>query len=131
MEGGVCLEKLKSMMGLIARLSSIRPWGAIAFPGRARGDRVDNGTSVRGRGPNLPLILTLDPTPFRAHQRRTVECIVLPENFSKRLCRSVQFLRIELDSFLPNHQCDRGDLACQCQSSHLGTHAVVVQPLPY
>ena len=69
------------------------------FSSRARGDRVDNGTSVGGRGPNLPLILTLDSKPFRVHQRRTVECIVLPENFSKRLCRSVQFLRIELDSF--------------------------------
>ena len=50
-------------------------------------------------------------------------------NLSERLCRAIQFRRIERDSFLPNDQRDGGDLARQRQSSHLRTHAVLFQSL--
>src|SRR5262245_64845149 len=69
------------------------------------------------------------PYPFRAHRRRSVESIVLPANRSKRLCRRIQFLRIERFSFLPHSQCHCSNLARQGQSRHLGAYTLLLETL--
>ena len=69
---------------------------ATAFPDRTRGDRVHRGTSARGRGPLLTLILTLDPTPFPSTPTTRYRlCHVVAANIPERLCHPIQFLRIE------------------------------------
>src|SRR5215471_7659027 len=70
------------------------------------------------------------PYPFRIHRRRSgSRFIVLPANHSKRLCRPIQFLRIERFSFLPDSQRYGRDLASQCQPRHLFANALVLQRL--
>ena len=73
-----------------------------AFPGRARGDKVTHGPWAEAAGHRVVSDPHPRPYPFRAHRRRSVEFIVLPANRSKRLCRRIQFLRIEPFSFLPD-----------------------------
>ena len=83
----------------------------------------------RSRGPTSPKILTLDLIRSEHTDDERAEFIVLPANRSKRLCRRIQFLRIKRLSFLPNRQCNSGDLATQRQSRHLWADAFLFQTL--
>ena len=92
--------------------------GTMAFPGRARGDRVKLGSSIvvvdqtpRGSSPSTLCVPTTSTT--SASLRPASKCC------SERLCRLSQFLGIERFSFLPNRQGDGGDLAGQGQLRHL------------
>ena len=40
-------------------------------------------------------------------------------------CLSLELFGVETRSFLPQGQSDAGDLACQCQSSHAGSHSTL------
>ena len=124
---------------MIADHGSIRSQWTTAFPGRARGDRVNlgpsaNSTSIvevgaKAVGHRLIRILTPDLIRSEHTRRRSVEFIVLPANRSKRLCLGIQFLRIERFSFLPNSQRNGGNLARQRQPRHLGPYPLVLETL--
>ena len=98
-----------------------------AFPGRARGDRVFRGPSAEAAATGYVSDPHPRPDAFRAHRRRRIESIILPANRSKRVCRRIQFLRIERFSFLPDSQRNGGNLACQCQPRHLGAYPLLLE----
>src|SRR6516165_7426091 len=100
-----------------------------AFPGHARGDKVLLGPSAEAVGHRVVSDPYPRSYPFRAHRRRGVEFIVLPANRPKRLCRRIQFLRIERFSFLPDCQRNGGNLARQRQSRHLSPHPLLLKTL--
>src|SRR5437879_155951 len=75
-------------------------------------------------GPISPRILTLDLIRSEYTDDERAEIIVLPANHSKRLCRRIQFLRIERLSFLPDREGHGGDLTSQRQPCHLFTDAL-------
>jgi len=83
----------------------------------------------RSHRPITPRILTLDLMRSEYTDDDRLQFIVLPANHSERLCRPIQFLRIERFSFLPDSQRDSGDLASQCQPRHLFANALVLQTL--
>ena len=64
----------------------------IAFPGRARGDRVAAWVLGRSHGPTSPKILTLGLVGSEDSRRPAAEMVVLPANPSERLCLPIQFL---------------------------------------
>ena len=115
-------QKLKSTKAVCADHSSIRASRAIAFPGRARGDRVHIRVFDRSRGPTRDMILTLDLEPFQTFRRRIVDRAPLPAERPIRLCGQIQFLWIKLLSCLPNDECSCGNLARQSQLRHFGSH---------
>ena len=79
----------------------------------------------RSRRPITPRILTLDLIRSEYTDDDRLRFIVLPANHSERLCRPIQFLRIERFSFLPDGQGDGRDLASQCQPRHLFANALI------
>ena len=78
------------------------PRRANAFPGHARGDRVrmDLLASAMDHPPrgSSPSSLRSELTPMRSYSKE----LSRRQCRSKRLCRPIQFLRIERFSFLPN-----------------------------
>src|SRR5512133_1098635 len=78
-----------------------------------------------------PISLTdtpLEPSIFRTRPAIIAEKFremkrLLPQRCSS--CWSLQLFGVETRSFLPDGQSDAGDLACQGQTSHCGSHSTL------
>ena len=119
------LETEKQTAALMPTTVLFEPHGLSLFQVVREGIQFtwDFGTrpwSIARRDPH-PRPYTVPSTPTMSWRNS----FSAPANLSERLCRAIQFLWIERDSFLPNNQRDGGDLARQCQSSHLRAHAVL------